>query len=94
MCATPVKTVGQALIKNYDSIIAEYSRALHGLTQQFDSSELRDIQVVVHRLESKVQDIGKEYSILSDLYYLNSRSRTQCRLSQAEPTGDYQGCWA
>jgi len=89
ICRLPVKTVGKALVKNYDSIIADYIEALHGLTEQFNNSEQRDIQVVVHRLESKVQGIGKFKLIAYDLHYLNSTSRTQDRLSEAWPTGDY-----
>jgi len=55
-----VKIVGKALVKNYNTIIADYIRALHSLAQQFNNSELRDIQVVVHRLECRIQDFGKQ----------------------------------
>jgi len=58
-CLIPVKTVGKAFAKNYESITADYTRTLHSLIEQFNNSERRDIQVVVHRLESQVQDIGK-----------------------------------
>ena len=55
-----MKIVGKALVKNYNTIIADYIRALHSLAQQFNNSELRDIQVVVHRLECRIQDFGKQ----------------------------------
>ena len=59
-----VKIVGNALIKNYNTIIAEYTRALHSLIGQFNNSALQDIQVVVHRLVSQVQSIGKHFHCL------------------------------
>ena len=63
-----MKIVGNALVKNYNTLIADYIRALRSLTQQFNNSELRDIQVVVHRLECRIQDFGKRNHC--DQFYL------------------------
>jgi len=96
-CVILVKTVGKALIKNYESIIADYIRTLHSLTEQFNNSEHRDIQVVVHRVESQVQDISKCNLIFSILSYLISTSSAWYKSSGAEanaqPIGDYERCW-
>jgi len=45
-------------VKKYDSIISEYVEALRNAKERFRDSELRDIQVVVHRLEGQVKGIG------------------------------------
>ena len=63
-----MKIVVKVLVKNYNTIIADYTRSLHSLTQQFNNSELRNIQVVVHRLVNQVQDIGKDISLMSLLH--------------------------
>ena len=54
-----MEIVGKALAENSNTIISDYIQALHRLTQEFNNSELRDIQVVVHCLVSQVEDIGK-----------------------------------
>ena len=70
-----MKIVVKSLVKNYNTIIADYTRSLHSLMQQFNNSELRNIQVVVHRLVSQVQDIGKHSSVAFFLHWLNDASR-------------------
>jgi len=87
-----VATVAKALVKNYDSIIADYIGGLRNAKKQFRDSELRDIQVVVHRLEGHVRDIGMWFSLIC-FAYLNTISRAQRQHLETGTAENHRGCW-
>jgi len=54
----PVRIVAKALVTNYASIVAEFLKSLHCLREQFRDSELWNTQVVVHRVEAMLNNLG------------------------------------
>ena len=87
-----VATVAKTMVKKYDSIIADYVGGLRNVKEQFRDSELRDIQVVVHRLEGYVRDIGMQFA-LECFPSLNITSRAQREHLETGTAENHRGCW-